>query len=230
MERGTKPDAVGCKPCHWTSTLKAAIVNARRAWLRPAVPSPRAGHARAATRADRLPRRRVAWTRSVWTIAAARPSRRCAWGLEPRPRQAFGFHVREAAVDDHDRDALRPGFSQVLRHREGLASRRCCRPRVHRQHPRGPGVADILAPPICCRLQHRLAGELASLLLPRGIGVQGEDQLADLAHPLSAPALHAEDGHDARHARREQPQRIKGALADPHCASITVLATCGHSA
>ena len=78
--------------------------------------------------------------------------------------------------------------------------------------------------------QRRLAGELASLLLPRGIGVQSEDQLADLAHPLSAPALHAEDGHDARHARREQPQRIKGALADPHCASITVLATCGHSA
>jgi hypothetical protein len=32
MERGTKPDAVGRKPCHWTSTLKAAMVNARRAW------------------------------------------------------------------------------------------------------------------------------------------------------------------------------------------------------
>ena len=32
IERGTKPDAVGCKPYHWTSTLKAAIVNARRAW------------------------------------------------------------------------------------------------------------------------------------------------------------------------------------------------------
>ena len=78
--------------------------------------------------------------------------------------------------------------------------------------------------------QHRLAGELSPRLLPRGIGVQGEDQLADLAHPLSAPALHAEDGHDARHARREQPQRIKGTFADPHCASITVLATCGHSA
>src|SRR5215470_15137352 len=31
IERGTKPDAVGWKPCHWTSTLKAAIVNARRA-------------------------------------------------------------------------------------------------------------------------------------------------------------------------------------------------------
>ena len=43
--------------------------------------------------------------------------------------------------------------------------------------------------------QRRLAGELPPLLLPRGISVQGEDQLADLAHPLSAPALHAEDGH-----------------------------------
>ena len=31
MERGTKPDALGRKPCHWTSTLKAAMVNASRA-------------------------------------------------------------------------------------------------------------------------------------------------------------------------------------------------------
>ena len=31
IERGTKPDAVGSKPCHWTSTLKAAMVNAKRA-------------------------------------------------------------------------------------------------------------------------------------------------------------------------------------------------------
>jgi hypothetical protein len=31
IERGTKPDALGCRPCHWTSTLKAAMVNARRA-------------------------------------------------------------------------------------------------------------------------------------------------------------------------------------------------------
>ena len=27
IERGTKPDAVGWKPYHWTSTLKAAMVN-----------------------------------------------------------------------------------------------------------------------------------------------------------------------------------------------------------
>src|SRR2546426_10032495 len=32
IERGTKPDALESKPCYWTSTLKAAIVNARRAW------------------------------------------------------------------------------------------------------------------------------------------------------------------------------------------------------
>src|SRR5215467_14658261 len=32
MERGTKPDALGWKPCHWTRTLKAAMVNASRAW------------------------------------------------------------------------------------------------------------------------------------------------------------------------------------------------------
>src|SRR5215471_17329593 len=29
MERGTKPDALGRKPCHWTRILKAAMVNAR---------------------------------------------------------------------------------------------------------------------------------------------------------------------------------------------------------
>src|SRR5262245_802743 len=29
---GTKPDALGRKPCHWTSTLKAAMVKASRAW------------------------------------------------------------------------------------------------------------------------------------------------------------------------------------------------------
>src|SRR6266566_5253627 len=33
IERGTKPDALGWKPCHWTRTLKAAIVNARRGIL-----------------------------------------------------------------------------------------------------------------------------------------------------------------------------------------------------
>src|SRR6266436_5249280 len=32
IESGTKPDTLGRKPCHWTSTLKAAMVKARRAW------------------------------------------------------------------------------------------------------------------------------------------------------------------------------------------------------
>jgi len=31
IERGTKPDQLGRKPCHWTSTLKAAMVKARQA-------------------------------------------------------------------------------------------------------------------------------------------------------------------------------------------------------
>src|SRR5712691_9262878 len=31
IERGTKPDTLGWKPCHWTSTLKTAMVNASRA-------------------------------------------------------------------------------------------------------------------------------------------------------------------------------------------------------
>src|SRR5438552_17828123 len=36
IERGTKPDAWGWKPCHWTNTLKAAVVNARVVYLYPA--------------------------------------------------------------------------------------------------------------------------------------------------------------------------------------------------
>ena len=32
IERGTKPYMLSWKPCHWTSILKAAMVNARRAW------------------------------------------------------------------------------------------------------------------------------------------------------------------------------------------------------
>ena len=78
--------------------------------------------------------------------------------------------------------------------------------------------------------QRRLAGELPPLLLSGGVRVEGEDQRMDLTHPVPAPALHAEEGHDARHDRREQRQRIKDTLADPQWASITVLATCGHSA
>jgi len=32
IERGTRPDALGRKPCHWTNTWQAAMVNASRAW------------------------------------------------------------------------------------------------------------------------------------------------------------------------------------------------------
>src|SRR4029453_12878632 len=168
-----------------------------------------------------LPRHREAWTRSVCPLAAARPSRRGPWSLEPCPRQALGFRVWEAAVDDHDRNALRPGLTLGRRHREDLSSRRGCTPPAPRQPPRRPGVADVLAPPIRCRWEHRhplppqrsLAGELAPLLLPGGIRVEGEAQLSHLPCPLPAPALHAKDRHHTRHARGEQRQGIKSALA-----------------
>src|SRR5215471_9464386 len=39
IERGTKPDALGSKPCHWTSTLKAAMVKAKRASISSAAAS-----------------------------------------------------------------------------------------------------------------------------------------------------------------------------------------------
>jgi hypothetical protein len=32
IERGTRPDAKGCKPCHWTNTLKATLVHTSRVW------------------------------------------------------------------------------------------------------------------------------------------------------------------------------------------------------
>jgi len=100
----------------------------------------------------------------------------------------------------------------VRKHREGLFSWRCCRPRAHRQHPRRPGVADVLAPPIRCRWERRhllppqrsLAGELAPLLLPGHIGIQREDQLPHLPRPVLAPALHTKNGDDAGHASRAQ--------------------------
>ena len=34
-ERGTKPDAWGRQPCHWSSPLQAAMVNASQAWQAP---------------------------------------------------------------------------------------------------------------------------------------------------------------------------------------------------
>src|SRR5919108_2769015 len=201
------------------------------AWLRPAgavVPCQTRPGAGGAGPAVWWPPRHAGrthgvWTRSMCPIAAARSSRRGAWGLESRPRQAFGFLVRQAAVCDHDRDALRPGLVLVRRHREGLASRRCCRPRAHRQHPRRPGFADILAPPIGCRgehchplpPQHGLAGKLTPLLLPRGISIEGEDEITHPSDPIPPPALHTEERHHTRHARCQERQRITGALAAP---------------
>jgi hypothetical protein len=97
----------------------------------------------------------------------------------------------------------------VQRYREGFIFRRWCRPRTHRQHPRGPGVADVLVPPIGYRWAHghllppqrTLAGSLAPLLLPSGIHIEGEDQLPHLSAPVPAPALHADDSHDTWHTR-----------------------------
>jgi hypothetical protein len=60
-----------------------------------------------------------------------------------------------------------------------------------------------------------LAGELAPLLLPSDISVEGEDQLADLADPVPPPALHAEEGHHTRDAGGEQRQRIKAPSHTP---------------
>jgi hypothetical protein len=35
IERGTRPDAKGGKPCHGTNTLKAALVHTSRVWKSP---------------------------------------------------------------------------------------------------------------------------------------------------------------------------------------------------
>jgi hypothetical protein len=94
-----------------------------------------------------------------------------------------------------------------------------CRRDLHRQDPHGPSLADILPAPVRRWRQHRdplppqrsLSRELAPLL-PSGIGVQREDQLAD---PVPASALHAENRDDAWHARGQQRQRVKDAFADP---------------
>jgi hypothetical protein len=61
----------------------------------------------------------------------------------------------------------------------------------------------------------RLARQLPPLLLPGGIGVEREHQFPHLTRPGPAPALHAEERHHARHARRQQRQGITGALAHP---------------
>jgi hypothetical protein len=155
---------------------------------------------------------------------AALASRRCAWGLEPHPRQALSFLARETAVHDHDHHPLSPGLLEVRRHGEFLASRGCgCRHGPDRQHPRRPRLVDVFLPPIGLWRQHgdalpsqrRRAGELPPLLLAGGISVEGKDQRADLAHPVPTSAVYTKDRDNAGHAHREQRQHVKRALAHP---------------
>ena len=49
-------------------------------------------------------------------IAVTHPLTALCLGSGPRSRQALGFFVRKAAVDDQDRYAFRPGLALVLRH------------------------------------------------------------------------------------------------------------------
>jgi hypothetical protein len=77
-----------------------------------------------------------------------------------------------------------------------------------------PRLIHVLPSPIrrCLQPRHalapqrRLAGELAPLLLPGGIGVEGEDQIPHLPGPGPAPALYAEE--------RYHRQCREGPLAD----------------
>src|SRR5712691_1255089 len=149
-------------------------------------------------------------------LAAARwyaPSPRRPLGLEVRPRQALSVRARQVALIYHDGGAFLPQLLEVFRHLQILGALiRCLRPLPNGQHPRHPRLVHVLIPPVHLWRQHRhalapqrrLAGELAPLLLPSGIGVQGEDQLAYLAYPLPAPAVDAEDRHHTRHARGQQ--------------------------
>jgi hypothetical protein len=117
-------------------------------------------------------------------------------------------------VRDHDRDALLPGLVEVSRDREPGAWRLCwCGPRTHRKGPGDPRLIDVFLSPIGLWRQHgdalppqrRLAGELAPLLLPGDISVEGEDQLPYLSDPVSAPALHArENRHHTQHVGGQQ--------------------------
>jgi len=144
--------------------------------------------------------------------------------LESLPRQTYSILRQEVTIREHDRDALRPGLVEVRRDRTPRARLRCCcAPRVDREGPSDPRLVDVFVPPIRCRGEHRhllppqrrLARELPPLLLPRGVRVEGEDQLVDLTHPVPPPALGPKDRHHAGHAGSEQRQCIKGALTDP---------------
>jgi hypothetical protein len=112
-------------------------------------------------------------------------------GAPPRPDVRRPVW-EEVTIREHDRDALCPDLVEIRRDSGPRSCRRCwCEPRVHREVPSDPRLADVFVPAVgCCRQsrhplppQRRLAGELAPSRLPSGIGVEREDQLADLAHP-----------------------------------------------
>jgi hypothetical protein len=81
-------------------------------------------------------------------------------------------------------------------------------PCSHSQYPRRLLLTRILPAPVRRRWQphHSLAPQRClprqrePLLLPGGIGIQRQDQLADPPHPGPTPALHAKNRHHARHA------------------------------
>jgi hypothetical protein len=134
-------------------------------------------------------------------------------------------------VREHDRHALLPDLVEVRRNCELRSCRLCWwGPRAHREGPGDSRLVHIFVPAIRRWLQHchllapqrRLPGELAPLLLPRSISVEGEDQLTHLPRPVPAPALHTEDGHHARYASREQRQRIKRPFAYPQRSGVSL--------
>jgi len=65
----------------------------------------------------------------------------------------------------------------------------------------------------------RLAGELAPLLLPRGVSVQSEYELTHLPRPVPAPALYAKDRHHARHHTLQQLHARREGVCQKRCDS-----------
>src|SRR4029453_18886562 len=140
-------------------------------------------------------------------------------GLESLPCQPCGGGGQELTVREHDRHALLPDLVEVRRNCELRSCRLCWwGPRAHREGPGDSRLVHIFVPAIRRWLQHchllapqrRVPGELAPLLLPRSISVEGEDQLTHLPRPLPTSALHAEDRHHAWHTRGQQRYRRPG--------------------
>src|SRR5215470_6951217 len=115
-----------------------------------------------------------------------------------------GVRGAEVTVYEHDRNALLPGLVEVRRDSTPCSWLCCwCGPRVNCEGPGDPRLVDVFVPAVGGCRQHRdvlppergLAGELAPLLLPRGVRIKSEDELTHLPCPLPAPALHADDHH-----------------------------------